>query len=78
VGYTEGRGPEAVRHAGYLDGFELSRAEAEALIMAARLKAGWIEALPEPEGEAAEGEAAEGEASESEVTETAAAEPQQA
>ena len=78
VGYTECRCPEAVRHAGYLDGFELSRAEAEALIMAARLKAGWIEALPEPEGEAAEGEAAEGEASESEVTETAAAEPQQA
>ncbi|GJE73291.1 Transcription termination/antitermination protein NusA [Methylorubrum podarium] len=73
VGYTEGRGPEAVRHAGYLDGFELSRAEAEALIMAARLKAGWIDALPEPEGEAAEGEAAEGEA-----TEEAAAEPQQA
>jgi N utilization substance protein A len=51
VGYTEGRGPDAVRHAGYLDGFDLSRAEAEALIMAARLKAGWIEALPEPEGE---------------------------
>lgn len=73
VGYTEGRGPEAVRHAGYLDGFELSRAEAEALIMAARLKAGWIDALPEPEGEAADGEAAEGEA-----TEEAAAEPQQA
>ncbi|WP_204278127.1 hypothetical protein, partial [Escherichia coli] len=24
VGYTEGRGPEAVRHAGFLDGFELS------------------------------------------------------
>ncbi|MBY0254045.1 MAG: transcription termination/antitermination protein NusA, partial [Methylobacterium organophilum] len=64
VGYTEGRGPDAVRHAGYLDGFDLSRAEAEALIMAARLKAGWIEALPEPETEegAEEGaEAAEGE-----------------
>ena len=30
VGYTEGRGPEAKRHAGYLDGFEISRAEAEA------------------------------------------------
>ncbi|KQQ31602.1 transcription elongation factor NusA [Methylobacterium sp. Leaf123] len=73
VGYTEGRGPEAVRHAGYLDGFELSRAEAEALIMAARLKAGWIDALPEPEGEAAEGEALEGE-----TTEEATAEPQQA
>ncbi len=59
VGYTEGRGPDAVRHAGYLDGFDLSRAEAEALIMAARLKAGWIEALPEPEGEDG-AEAAEG------------------
>jgi N utilization substance protein A len=67
VGYTEGRGPDAVRHAGYLDGFELSRAEAEGLIMAARLKAGWIEALPEPEAE--EGaEIAEGE----ETPETAA------
>jgi N utilization substance protein A len=73
VGYTEGRGPEAVRHAGYLDGFELSRAEAEALIMAARLKAGWIDALPEPEGEASEGDAQDGEA-----TEEATAEPQQA
>ena len=76
VGYTEGRGPEAVRHAGFLDGFELSRAEAEALIMAARLHAGWIEALPEPEAtedgvEGAE-EGAEGEA------EQAAAEPQNA
>jgi len=55
VGYTEGRGPEAVRHAGYLDGFELSRAEAEAMIMAARVRAGWVEAAPE-ELEAAEGE----------------------
>jgi N utilization substance protein A len=44
VGYTEGRGPEATKHAGYLDGFEISRAEAEAMIMAARVKAGWIEA----------------------------------
>ena len=34
VGYTEGRGPEAVRHAGFLDGFELSRAEAEAFAQA--------------------------------------------
>ncbi|MCJ2030067.1 transcription termination factor NusA [Methylobacterium sp. J-043] len=73
VGYTEGRGPEAVRHAGYLDGFELSRAEAEALIMEARLKAGWIDALPEPEGEAAEGDALDGDA-----TEEVPAEPQQA
>ncbi len=56
VGYTEGRGPEATRHAGYLDGFEVSRAEAEAMIMAARLHAGWIEALPEPEATEDEGE----------------------
>jgi N utilization substance protein A len=55
VGYVEGRGPEAVRHAGFLDGFELSKAEAETLIMAARVHAGWIEAPAEPE-EAAEGE----------------------
>ncbi|KMO39668.1 transcription termination factor NusA [Methylobacterium aquaticum] len=54
VGYTEGRGPEAVRHAGYLDGFEVSRAEAEAMIMAARVHAGWVEAPPveeTPEGD---------------------------
>ncbi len=44
VGYTEGRGQDAVRHAGFLDAFELSRAEAEAMIMDARVKAGWIEA----------------------------------
>ncbi|MCJ2014828.1 transcription termination factor NusA [Methylobacterium sp. J-076] len=55
VGYVEGRGPEAVRHAGFLDGFELSRAEAEALIMTARVHAGWIEAPAEPE-ETEEGE----------------------
>ncbi|SFI03592.1 transcription termination factor NusA [Methylobacterium brachiatum] len=73
VGYTEGRGPDAVRHAGYLDGFELSRAEAEGLIMAARLKAGWIEALPEPEAE----EGAETDESE-ETPEATAATPAEA
>jgi N utilization substance protein A len=48
VGWTEGRGPEAVRHKGALDGFELSRTDAEAMIMAARVKAGWIEARWKP------------------------------
>jgi transcription termination/antitermination protein NusA len=52
VGYTEGRGPEAVRHKGYLDGLGLSRTEAEAMIMAARVKAGWIEAPTEAADEA--------------------------
>ncbi|KMO20324.1 transcription elongation factor NusA [Methylobacterium indicum] len=71
VGYTEGRGPEAVRHAGFLDGFELSRAEAEAMIMAARVHAGWVEAPPvEETEEGEEGEHAEGEESEGEAAET--------
>ena len=38
-----------MKHAGVLDGFEISREEAEALIMTARVKAGWIEAVPEPD-----------------------------
>jgi N utilization substance protein A len=56
VGWTEGRGPEAVRHKGALDGFELSRTDAEAMIMAARVKAGWIEAPVETEGTEEEAE----------------------
>ena len=44
VGWTEGRGAEATRYAGYLDGFDLSRTEAEAMVMDARVKAGWVEA----------------------------------
>jgi N utilization substance protein A len=43
VGWTDGKGPEAVRHKGFLDGFELSRADAEGMIMAARVRLGWIE-----------------------------------
>jgi N utilization substance protein A len=42
VGWTERKDGENVRQAGVLDNFELSREEAEALIMQARLKAGWI------------------------------------
>ena len=56
VGYTERQGTETVRHAGYLDGFELSRTDAEAMIMAARVKMGWIEA-PTEASEIAETEA---------------------
>lgn len=47
VGFTEKKGGETVRHAGYLTGLDVSRDEAEAIIMAARVAAGWIEA-PEP------------------------------
>jgi N utilization substance protein A len=42
VGWTERKDGEAVKHAGYLDGMEVSREDAEAIIMQARLIAGWI------------------------------------
>lgn len=60
VGWTEGRGAEATRYSGYLDGFELSRTEAEAMVMDARVKAGWVEApvATEEEAEEAPSEAA--------------------
>ncbi len=57
VGYTERKDGEATRVPGYLDGFELSREDAEAMIMQARVKAGWIEA--EVEGEVEEAPADE-------------------
>ena len=44
IGWTE-EGPK--KHAGFLADFDLSREQAEAMIMAARVKAGWIEATPE-------------------------------
>jgi N utilization substance protein A len=44
AGWTEKQGGETVRHKGILDGFDISRADAEAMIMTARVKAGWIEA----------------------------------
>src|SRR3954464_16056038 len=54
VGWTDGKGPDAVRNKGFLDGFEVSRADAEGMIVAARVKLGWIEPPAEtPEGETA-------------------------
>ena len=43
VGWTEKKDSETVKYPGFLDGLELSREEAEAIIMAARVKAGWVE-----------------------------------
>ena len=51
TGWTERKDGESIKQVGYLDGIEISREDAEALIMAARVKAGWIEA-PVPEAEA--------------------------
>jgi N utilization substance protein A len=64
IGYTERNEGESTHHAGLLEGFGLTRADAEAMIMDARIRAGWItkEDLEKPE---AEGEAV--------VEETAAA-----
>ena len=42
VGYVERKDGETTRTPGALDGFDLSRADAEAMIMQARIKAGWI------------------------------------
>ncbi len=61
IGWTERKDGVATRHAGFLDGFNLSREEAEAMIMAARVKAGWIEA-PVAEEQAEEPAQDEGEA----------------
>jgi N utilization substance protein A len=70
VGWTERKkekDADAVRHKGYLDGFEISRADAENMIMAARVHAGWIKAEDiekptegEPEAADADGVSAEG------------------
>jgi N utilization substance protein A len=63
-GWTERKDGETIKNAGFLDGIEISRVDAEAMIMKARVKAGWIE--EEPEGdepvvdEAAGDEASEG------------------
>jgi N utilization substance protein A len=59
VGWTERKDGEATRHAGALDGFDLSRTDAEAMIMAARVQAGWIseEDLHPAEAPAEEAEA---------------------
>ena len=42
AGWTERKDGESKRFPGILDGFDLSREECEAMIMQARLKAGWI------------------------------------
>jgi N utilization substance protein A len=61
AGWSERKDGEVTKHAGALEGFDLSREEIEALIMQARVKAGWIkeEDLAPPPAEEAEETAAE-------------------
>jgi N utilization substance protein A len=63
AGWSERKDGETTRHPGLLDGFELTREDAESIIMQARLQAGWITeadlapAEPESEAEAEETQA---------------------
>ncbi len=59
-GWYETRGGERVREPGVLEAFALSAEDAEALILRARVAAGWIEPDAMPVEEDLEGEAGEG------------------
>jgi transcription termination/antitermination protein NusA len=48
-GWFETKNGERIRHPGILDSLQLSSEEADALILGARVAAGWIEAPPEEE-----------------------------
>ena len=48
-GWFEAKNGERVREPGILESFSMDPADAEALIMSARVAMGWIEAPPEPE-----------------------------
>lgn len=53
IGWNERKDGEVTRHPGILDGFDLSRVQADEMIMAARIAAGWVTEedliVPEPE-----------------------------
>ena len=60
LGYYElNKEKERVRIPGALEGFNLTSDDANAIVMKARVKAGWIEEEPEAPEEAAEGETSE-------------------
>ena len=82
VGWTERKDGETKRFEGFLDGFGISRQEAEDMVMAARLAAGWVTeeelaAMNAPEEEEAGEEAeqdGEAQAGETQTGETQAGE----
>jgi N utilization substance protein A len=60
LGYYEvNKEKERVRIPGALEGFNLTNEDANAIVMKARVKMGWIEELPEEEAPADDGEATE-------------------
>jgi transcription termination/antitermination protein NusA len=59
TGWTERKDGESKHEPGFLDGFDISREDAEQVIMQARLKAGWVteaELAPPPAADAAPAE----------------------
>ncbi|MFI4971427.1 MAG: transcription termination factor NusA [Hyphomicrobiales bacterium] len=67
TGWTERKDGESKHEPGFLDGLDVSREDAEAMIMQARLKAGWVTEAelappPAPEAEAGPAEAPAAEA----------------
>jgi N utilization substance protein A len=58
-GWFETKNGERVREPGVLESFQLTQEQADALILNARIAAGWIEAPPEPEAAEEEGDADE-------------------
>jgi transcription termination/antitermination protein NusA len=57
TGWNERKNGETTKHKGYFSGMDVSAGEAEAMIMAARVKLGWIEAPVEEEAPAEDAEA---------------------
>ena len=57
VGWSERKDGAVTRHKGFLESFDVSREEAEQMILDARVQAGWIEAAPEASEAAIEAEA---------------------
>lgn len=49
IGWSEKKNGETVRFKGFLEGFDLSRQDAETMVMNARIKAGWVETPEEVE-----------------------------
>ena len=75
AGWSERQEKETIRHEGFLDGFGVTRPQCEDLILAARVKAGWIDAADlVVQEDAAEGEADEAEADAEAGTEAQAGE----
>ncbi len=70
IGWSERVDGESKRFAGYLEDYQLSRAEADNMIIAARLAVGWItqEQLQEPEPEEVDEDALANEEDRSDIT----------